>query len=142
MRGLHRTTGYGGKVTKTLEDIVHEDVWDSREAMERIEWLEAMADAAEDPDGQTMDPDDYSELLAWRAFIDCGYLPDDWQYGETFIADSYFKEYAQELAEELGSIPSDYSWPTSCIDWNQAARDIQMDYTSYELAGHTFWARS
>lgn len=129
-------------MTHDLDYFVHEDIWDSRDAIARINELEAMNDGAYDNLDGHMDPEDYSELLAWRAFLDCGYLPSDWEYGEQFIADRYFKDYAQELAEELGAIPDGYSWPQSHIDWEAAASALQQDYTSYELAGHTFWARS
>ena len=36
--------------------------------------------------------------------------------------------FAYQLADELGSVPEGYSWPTSCIDWSAAARDLMMDY--------------
>lgn len=131
-------------MTQTMDEIVHSDVWDSREAIERIEELESLNDGAEDNLDGHMDPEDYSELLAWREFLDCDYLPTDWQYGEGFIADHYFKSYAQEFAEDIGAISSssDYQWPQSHIDWDDAADALREDYTSYELAGHTFWARS
>lgn len=64
----------------------------------------------------------------------------DW-YPVTLIRDSYFKEYAQELADELELVPSEYSWPTSCIDWDHAARELRMDYTSVEINGVTYWYR-
>lgn len=64
----------------------------------------------------------------------------DW-YPVTLIRDSYFREYAQELADELGLVPEDYSWPTSCIDWDQAARELRMDYTSVDFDGVTYWVR-
>jgi hypothetical protein len=66
---------------------------------------------------------------------------DDWQYGETLIRDSYFREYAMELADDLGAIPSDLSWPCTCIDWDQAARELQMDYTAVDFDGVTYWIR-
>ena len=38
------------------------------------------------------------------------------------------KDFAYQLADELGSVPEGYSWPTSCIDWSAAARDLMMGY--------------
>lgn len=35
----------------------------------------------------------------------------DWKYGETLIRDSYFRDYAQELAEELDLVKKDVNWP-------------------------------
>jgi hypothetical protein len=62
-------------------------------------------------------------------------------YPSTLVRDSYFTEYAQELAEEIGAISSDGAWPYSYIDWESAARELQMDYTSVEYDGVTYWYR-
>ena len=64
----------------------------------------------------------------------------DW-YPVTLIRDSYFKEYAQELAEDIGALPKDAGWPAHCIDWDQAARELQTDYTSIDFGGVTYWVR-
>lgn len=69
-----------------------------------------------------------------------GYAP-DWEYGETLIRDSYFETYAQELAEDIGAINKDAQWPNSCIDWEQAARELQMDYTCVSFDGVEYWIR-
>ena len=65
----------------------------------------------------------------------------EWGYGQGFIADSHFEDYARELAEDIGMTHSEESWPYTCIDWEQAATDLQMDYSSVELNGSTFWTR-
>lgn len=64
----------------------------------------------------------------------------DW-YPVTLIRDSYFRDYAQELAEDIGAINADATWPNNCIDWERAARELQMDYTSVEFDGVTYWVR-
>ncbi len=64
----------------------------------------------------------------------------DW-YPITLIRDSYFTEYAQELAEECGMVDPKASWPTRCIDWEQAADELKTDYTSTEIDGVTYWYR-
>ena len=68
---------------------------------------------------------------------------EDWEYGATFIRDDYFKEYAQDLAADIGSIPEAGSsqWPLYCIDWEYAAKELQKDYTTAEFLGVTYWAR-
>lgn len=38
------------------------------------------------------------------------------------------EEFAENLAEELGMVPSDAAWPNNYIDWERAARDLMMDY--------------
>jgi antirestriction protein len=89
------------------------------------------------------DPDELAELATLQAFAEeaSGYAS-DWPYGETFVRDSYFRDYAQELADEIGAIPEGYSWPASHIDWDEAADALRQDYSSAELEGVTFWYRS
>lgn len=57
------------------------------------------------------------------------------------IRESYFKEYAMELAEDIGAIPRDAAWPATCIDWEQAASELQMDYTGADFDGVTYYGR-
>jgi hypothetical protein len=66
----------------------------------------------------------------------------DWEYGETLIRDSYFEEYAQNLAEEIGAIDKNASWPNNCIDWEKATRELQYDYFTVEFDGVDYWVRS
>ena len=64
----------------------------------------------------------------------------DW-YPVQLIAESYFQEYAQELAEDCGMVDTSASWPMNCIDWEQAARELQMDYTYILIHDTTYWYR-
>lgn len=64
----------------------------------------------------------------------------DW-YPSTLIAARYFKTYAQDLAEETGAIDSNATWPMRCIDWDQAAEELQQDYAAIEIGDRTFFYR-
>ena len=64
----------------------------------------------------------------------------DW-YPVQLIAESYFQEYAQDLAEDCGMVDTNARWPMNCIDWEQAARELQMDYSSIEICDVTYWYR-
>ena len=64
----------------------------------------------------------------------------DW-YPVTLIRDSYFQDYAQELAEECNMIDTNAKWPMTCIDWEKATRELQWDYSSVEVNGVTYWTR-
>ena len=70
-----------------------------------------------------------------------GYSNGDWSHGSTLIRDSYFEEYAQQLAEDIGAINRDAAWPNTCIDWKQAAEELQQDYTSVTFNGVDYWIR-
>ncbi len=125
--------------TKTVSNT--DDLIDIRDVIERIEYLEVN-------DGDDM-PAECEELEALHKFIDqfAGYGGDEqWRdnwYPITLIRDSYFEDYARELAEDVGALNAEWSsqWPYSCIDWEQAARELQMDYTAADLDGVTYWAR-
>lgn len=139
----------------------YEDMIDSRDIEERISELEAMASPCNQCGGNlpvdgappceqclgtleqsTRDIGENDELAALLALRDEaeGYSA-DWKYGSTLIRDSYFEDYAQQLAEDIGAIDASAKWPMSCIDWKQAARELQMDYTSVEFDGVTYWVR-
>jgi hypothetical protein len=83
-----------------------------------------------------------SELFALRLLAEeaAGYAP-DWKYGATLIRDSYFKKYAQEFASDCGLLDGTACWPATCIDWDEAARELQHDYTAVEFDGVTYWVR-
>ena len=114
--------------------IDHYDVViDSRDVIKRIEELQS--------DDRRTD-EETAELRALEALQSdtegrCG----DWRYGAQLIRDSYFATFAQELAEDIGAIPRGAGWPCTCIDWEQAARELRMDYTAVDFSGVTYWVR-
>lgn len=124
----------------------YQDVIDVRDVIEAYEELE---DQSHDDDGNqlTLDDDDAAQFAALGELLSelKGYGGDeqwrgDW-YPITLIRDTYFQEHAQELAEDIGAIPDDISWPCTCIDWERAARELQMDYTSVDYQGVIYWYR-
>jgi antirestriction protein len=44
------------------------------------------------------------------------------------------EDYAQQLAEDTGAIPEGLGWPCTCIDWEQAWRELTYDGCSSEPA--------
>lgn len=114
-----------------------DDVIDSRDVIERLTELQ---DAKHDG-GEPLTDDEETELASLIALAEQGVSFDDWQYGATLIRDSHFRDYAMELAEDIGAVPSEYTWPISCIDWDQATRELRMDYSSVEFDGITYWIR-
>lgn len=155
----------------SLDSRVYEgaDIIDSRDVIARIEELESERAEAEEliPDlddaGRHVDiATDIEEchevalrLIEWDSDDDTGgelarlqalaaeaegYAA-DWHHGEALIADHYFEEYAQDLAEDIGAIDRNASWPLQHIDWKAAAEALQQDYTSVEYGGTTYWIR-
>ena len=117
------------------------DIIDVRDIIARLK--EIMGDGC-DEDGNT--PHD-EELAALTAIMDDlqGLGGDEQWRGEwyplTLIRDSYFRTYAEELADDIGAIPKDAQWPMTCIDWEHAARELQYDYSGVNINGVTYWTR-
>lgn len=108
----------------------NDDIIDSRDIIERIEELESGCD------------EDAAELLTLQKLAEeASDYCEEWIYGATLVRDSYFVDYARELADDIGAINSDNHWPLYCIDWDQAARDLKMDYTPVNFDGVTYWVR-
>ena len=62
-------------------------------------------------------------------------------YPVTLIRESYFREYVQDLAEDIGAINADATWPNNCIDWDEAAYQLRHDYTRVEIGKFTYYYR-
>lgn len=137
---------------------LNDDIIDVRDIIARIEELRSDRDShvlgAPDgtetpfPEGWVEDfPDHADELDRLESLMtDLEGMGGDeqWEgvwYPITLIRDSYFQDYAQELAEDIGAINADARWPNNCIDWEKAARELQMDYSGVDIAGVTYWTR-
>jgi hypothetical protein len=134
-----------------------QDIMDSRDVIEALEEMETerqdlldqIEDAEEaddkiDAERALRDWDETTgpEFEALKAFCEEGEgATSDWIHGATLIRDDYFKEYAQQFAEDIGAINREASWPNSCIDWDEAADELQQDYSSIEFDGVTYWVR-
>ncbi len=91
--------------------------WDADDGGQELKALLALADEAE------------------------GYA-DDWKYGAFLIRESYFTEYAEQLAEDIGDYDSrDVKWPYTCIDWEKAADELRGDYTAVYFSGVAYLVR-
>ncbi|MGI9493142.1 MAG: hypothetical protein ACR2QF_12150 [Geminicoccaceae bacterium] len=99
-----------------LEEIKPYDVDDINEASEQLKPLKALAD----------ETSNYAE---------------DWDHGAALIRDSYFEQYAEQLADDIGAVNSNASWPNNHIDWESAANELKIDYTAVEFDGVTYWVR-
>lgn len=132
-----------------------DDIIDSRDIIARIEWIEQeLEEDAERPvwgavgdDGPLcMNGHERAHLELELAHLKAlekeaePYCP-DWRYGASLIRDSYFTDYAEQLADDIGAIDHNANWPVCHIDWDAAAASLQQDYTSVEFDGVTYWVR-
>lgn len=82
------------------------------------------------------------ELVTLKAFASGLENYGDWDHGETLIRASYFTEYAEQLADDIGAIDRDAKWPLDHIDWEAAAEALKIDYTESEFDGVTYYMRA
>jgi hypothetical protein len=122
-----------------------DDVIDVRDVIERFEELEKehLAHPSEHVEFKQLkelldDLKSYGGDEQWRG---------DW-YPLTLVRDSHFKNYAQELAEDCCPFSRNSPemkalemWPYRCIDWEQAARELKMDYSIINFDGVDYWYR-
>lgn len=112
-----------------------QDVFDSREVVERIAELEALQDDNE------LTEEDGTELDMLTAFAKEGSVElEDWEYGVTFIREDYFVAYTEEMLKETGYFTGDLPW-WIVIDWDATADHVKEDYTEFTLDGNTYYAR-
>ena len=123
-----------------------DDIIDVRDIIERIAELESLKDDHEaEPDGGHWSDEDAQELRTLTDIMDDlkGYGGDeqwrgDW-YPVTLIRESYFTDYAEELVRDcydLKGLPDFVH-----IDWEATAREVQIDYSTVEIDGVTFFYR-
>lgn len=127
----------------TKEISNSDDIIDSRDICERIlELEEVVSEGIGDDKGNDV-RESANELKMLQDIVDeiDNYGGDKAEDGVALIRDSYFRDYAEELADDIGAIDRNAKWPVNCIDWEQAARELQMDYTSLEFDGVTYWYR-
>lgn len=112
----------------TIEDVRGDERIDSRELIE----LAAMLRESDDEDDV--------ELVAAVDELENEGI-EDWEFGAFFVRADTFEDYARELAEDIGAIPDNAQWPCTCIDWEQAARELAMDYSMTKFLGHDYYVR-
>ena len=119
-----------------INEFEGEDIFDSRDVEERINELTTEIEnetETENSDNQT----ELAELIKFRDDGNCS----EWKDGVTFISEEYFEDYARDFAEDIGAISKDTNWPETCIDWEQAARELQMDYSAVDFGDGTYYYR-
>lgn len=130
---------------------LHADTIDARDLFNRLEELrderkalqEELAEVEDiEPDAEVAecalaqwDEENGDELKALQA------IENEISRDQTLIADSYFETYARDLAEESNCAEMT-AWPFTCIDWAQAASELQHDFSCVEFDGVAYWTQS
>ena len=120
-----------------------DDTIDVRDIIARVEELEEIEGIQETIDS-LVENDDAKELVGLRELL--GELKGnggdeqwkgDW-YPISLIRDSYFNDAMDELLEDIGDLPKDLPCYLQIkVDY----KALQMDYSSVEFDGVTYWYR-
>lgn len=77
-----------------------------------------------------IDEDMYDACVAYLEAMAVDDLKDfEEAYSGTYSDD---EDFAQDMAEQVGDVPKDLHWPYTCIDWEQAAKELMYDYTEQD----------
>jgi hypothetical protein len=129
---------------KNIPDEIdnNQNIIDSRDIIARIEYLENLKEDAESEDN-TLEDYEQEELTKLKELAEQGENnASDWAYGSVLVKDSYFTEFAEDEADQLGLMnESSNSWPFNHIDWIAAAEELQQDYSDIDFDGITYWVR-
>lgn len=123
--------------TETLEELVAAEEGEN-ELQAAQDDLDAAREALKE-----WDADNGEEFKALSDFVKEGEnSAEDWNHGATLVRDSYFEEYARDLAEDLnGKAIRDAVWPFNCINWEDAAEELKQDYSCVTFDGVEYWVR-
>lgn len=70
-----------------------------------------------------------NEKEAYKAYVSLTGKKDIEDFREAYQGEyDSDEDFAEEVADQLGLIDHNATWPQSCIDWEQAARELMMDY--------------
>lgn len=128
-----------------LSDLTGVDIIDSRDLVELIEELEdEQEEAIATETLEDWECNGGAEMLDALRELRRNTEPNagnNWDDGIAFISEDYFETHAQEYADDIGAIDLKASWPLAHLDWEAAADELKVDYTSCTINGQTYWYR-
>ena len=68
------------------------------------------------------------EIFEAANYLDIPFNDIDEAYSGEFDSD---EDFAQNIADDLGYINKNVSWPYTCIDWEYAAKELMYDYAEH-----------
>lgn len=136
LKNVSEVAGFDDKLDFTLNNIEAQE-------KERAEKAEKEASGKTDDELLLEEMSEYGinedNLDACRAYKEVMSADDLSNFEESYSGKfDDDEDFAREQAESLGAIDREAHWPMNCIDWEQAARELMMDY--YEQDGYYFTA--
>lgn len=133
LKNVEKLHGFRKELLVTIESIENfekrsKEIAEKKDRTEEEKTLELMHEQGIDDD----------QLEAVKAYIDNATGDDDLSdfnesYSGEFDSDEAF---AEEMADQIGAVNDNLTWPNNCIDWEQAARELMQDY--FESNGFYF----
>lgn len=107
----------GKERVKELIEMFDLDTIDSVIKSDNLDLLDSLANEH--------DSDEIAAFISCFSAADLGNFEEAraGQYGND-------EDFAQDMAEQLGSIDKNVQWPYTCIDWEYAAKELMYDYCS------------
>ena len=122
-------------MNKKFDPIEKEDVLDSRDLQERIDYLESF-DEEELDDSEKEELESLKELKEESDF-------GEWDWGQFFIKRGYWVEYCENMVKDIGDLPRELpSYIQNNIDWDGVADDIEQDYSVVNFGREEYLTRS
>jgi len=122
---------------ETLTDEESDELGELKEKNELITNMKGEEQASSILYGE----DEQRELDTLLALQDQAEGYSDWQHGESLIRGTYFRKYAEQLADDIGAIDRNANWPICHIDWDAAAQALKADYTCVDFDDEKYWIR-
>lgn len=114
---LEENTEGNNIMNESHDDLLNQQLIDSRDIIERIEELEGQDELEES---------EKDELQFLKEFENEN-IP-EWSDGAILINSSYWVDYVKEMLEDIGDIPRDLPHYIA-IDWDKTADNISQDYS-------------
>ena len=122
-------------MNKKFDPIEKEDVLDSRDLQERIDYLESF-DEEELDDSEKEELESLKELKEESDF-------GEWDWGQFFIKRGYWVKYCENMVKDIGDLPRELpSYIQDNIDWDGVADDIEQDYSVVNFGREEYLTRS
>ena len=114
-----------------------QDIVNLQDIIERIEELESI-EGIEDIDSNDLEAE-YLELEVLRSVMgDVGVHRIERR--SMLIRESYFTEYAQEYARDIGLVGRDFfEWPLNHINWEEAVEELKESFVEVDWDGIKFY---
>lgn len=124
---------------ETLDDLEAEHTEENDEELgPKLEEARTVLEEAKGALADWEEENDWQKIDAFKNDLDTdvSYAED----GVTLINSDYFTEYAEDCFRDTQDTEVDTSkWPFNCIDWEEAAKELQHDFSSIDFDGSTFY---